>query len=103
MDERLNPKIRRALRKWYILKLFADGTNKIPSHPDIQLLERDLKKLYHEGKLKGINLYIYGLVLKEQERLREARDVSFYQFRSLSSVSISSLTSGRPGYNCAKS
>jgi hypothetical protein len=34
------------------------------------MLERELKNLYQDGKLKGINLYIYGLVLREQERLR---------------------------------
>jgi hypothetical protein len=50
--------------------LFEDGTGKAPSHPDIQMLERELKNLYQDGKLKGINLYIYGLVLREQERLR---------------------------------
>ena len=49
-----------------IFNFNVDGTNKSPSHPEIQTLERDLKKLYSEGRLKGINLYIYGLVLKEK-------------------------------------
>jgi hypothetical protein len=34
------------------------------------MLERELKKLEKEGRLKGINLYVYGLVLREQERLK---------------------------------
>ena len=47
----------------------VEGTNKPPSHCEIHNLERDLKKLHKDGHLKGINLYLYGLVLKEQERI----------------------------------
>lgn len=49
----------------YLIKN-SDGSNKAACHPDIQLLERELKILYKDGKLRGVNLYIYGLVLKEQ-------------------------------------
>jgi len=41
----------------------------MPVHPEIQVLDRELRKLYTEKKLNGINLYLYGLILREQERL----------------------------------
>ena len=48
--------------------------NRAPIHCEIQLLEREFKKLYEKGRLtSGINLYLYGLVLKEQERKEDAR------------------------------
>lgn len=47
-----------------IISINKDGTNKPASHPDIHTLERELKKLYQDNKLAGINLYVYGLVLK---------------------------------------
>jgi anaphase-promoting complex subunit 8 len=54
---------------------YIEQSNKIPSHPEIQVLDRELKKLYQERKLYGINLYLYGLILREQERLMEARQI----------------------------
>ena len=57
---------RRNFTKMVIYPINIDGTNKAPIHPEIQMLERELKKLFMDNKLKGINLYIYGLVLKEQ-------------------------------------
>lgn len=45
------------------------------SHPEIQVLDRELKKLYQERRLNGINLYLYGMILKEQQRLADARQV----------------------------
>jgi anaphase-promoting complex subunit 8 len=54
---------------------YIEQNNKIPSHPEIQVLDRELKKLYQEKKLYGINLYLYGLILREQERLMEARQI----------------------------
>jgi tetratricopeptide (TPR) repeat protein len=53
----------------------VEGTNKVAVHPEVQTIERELKNLYNEGNLSGLNLYLYGLVLKEQERLTEARNI----------------------------
>lgn len=69
MDERSQQERGRTLWERYVIG-YVDGTGKAPSHPDIQMLERELKKLEKEGRLKGINLYVYGLVLREQERLK---------------------------------
>lgn len=44
----------------------VEGTNKVAVHPEVQTIERELKNLYNEGNLSGLNLYLYGLVLKEQ-------------------------------------
>lgn len=69
MDEWPDPQGIVDLRKRYSC-LHTEGTNKPPQHSEIHNLERDLKKLYNSGHLHGINLYIYGLVLKEQERTK---------------------------------
>lgn len=39
------------------------------------MLERELRGLYKKGSLSDINLYLYGLILKEQERTDEARRI----------------------------
>lgn len=54
---------------------YAENSNRTPTHPDIQLLDRELRKLHEERRLNGLNLYLYGLVLREKERLAEARQV----------------------------
>lgn len=54
---------------------YSEGTNKPPQHSEIHNLDRELKKLYHANSLNGLNLYLYGLVLNEQERTKEARKV----------------------------
>ena len=52
-----------------------EGTGKPPLHAEIHNLERDLKQLYSNKELNGINLYLYGLVLREQERSKDARKI----------------------------
>jgi anaphase-promoting complex subunit 8 len=59
--------------KTVIFIIYVENSNKIRSHPEIQLLDRELKKLYQEKRLNGLNLYLYGLILKEQQRLQEAK------------------------------
>lgn len=44
MDERSEQERGRTLWEWYVV-CYVDGTGKAPSHPDIQMLERELKKL----------------------------------------------------------
>lgn len=46
--------------------IILEGTGRPPQHAEIHNLERDLKQLYHSHDLHGINLYLYGLVLREQ-------------------------------------
>ncbi len=43
---------------------YTEGTGKPPQHAEIHNLERDLKQLYSSKQLSGINLYLYGLVLR---------------------------------------
>ena len=74
MDERPHPQRRTNLLKRYRWGN-SEGTNKPPQHSEIQNLQRDLGKLYSQNALRGINLYLYGLVLREQERTKEAREV----------------------------
>ena len=52
--------------KIVIFLLIIEGNNKIPVHPEVHLIERELKALHKNSSLSGINLYLYGLVLKEQ-------------------------------------
>lgn len=44
MDERSEQERGRTLWERYVIG-YVDGTGKAPSHPDIQMLERELKKL----------------------------------------------------------
>lgn len=39
------------------------------------MIEKDLEKLYLEGRMSELTLFIYGLVLKEQQRLKEAKEI----------------------------
>lgn len=41
-------------------------------NPELGALERNLAPLYKENKLCDVNLYLYGLVLKEREKKGEA-------------------------------
>ena len=74
VDERTHTQRRGDLRKWYHC-LHSEGTGKPPLHAEIHNLERDLKQLYSNKELNGINLYLYGLVLREQERSKDARKI----------------------------
>ena len=42
---------------------------------ELTIIERELEKFYKQGKLNEFNLYLYGLVLKEQERKKEAKSI----------------------------
>jgi hypothetical protein len=69
LDERTHQEGGGDLRELYDF-FYAEGTNKPPQHSEIHNLERELKKLYQAGTLNGLNLYLYGLVLNEQERTK---------------------------------
>lgn len=57
-------------------EMFENEQNaKTVVNPEISNIERDLEKLHSEGKLNELNMYLYGLVLKEQQRNKEAKDV----------------------------
>lgn len=57
------------------MSLYVEGTSVTPANPELQMLEREFRTLYKRGALSDINLYLYGLILKEQERLDEARRI----------------------------
>ena len=42
---------------------------------ELQAIERELEKFYKQNKLNEINLYLYGLVLKQQEKLIQAKEI----------------------------
>ncbi|KAL4478389.1 hypothetical protein ABPG74_006624 [Tetrahymena malaccensis] len=44
-------------------------------NPELSLIYRDLDQMYKKGDLCDVNRYLYGLVLKDQERTEEARQV----------------------------
>ena len=44
-------------------------------NPEITLLGSKFKEMYEKGQLRDITLYLYGLILKEQEQIEEAREV----------------------------
>lgn len=52
-----------------------DGHIRAQTNPEIVLLAQKLKELYDNKVLSDITLYLYGLVLKEQEKMQEAKKV----------------------------
>jgi anaphase-promoting complex subunit 8 len=55
--------------------VIVEGTQVMPTNPELQLLEKEFRRMYKDRTLRDINLYLYGLILKEQERLEEARAI----------------------------
>lgn len=56
-------------------EMFENENAKTAQNPELKLLERELSKLFQENKLSQLNLYLYGLILKDSLRLREAKEV----------------------------
>ena len=48
------------------------GGGRTALNPELGALERNLGQLYKDNKLDDVNLYLYGLVLKEREKKTEA-------------------------------
>ena len=53
----------------------GEANAKMVVNGELVVIEREYEKLYRQNKLNEFNLYLYGLVLKDQERKKEARDI----------------------------
>ena len=53
----------------------GEANAKLVLNGELVIIEREYEKLYKQNKLNEFNLYLYGLVLKDQERKKEAREI----------------------------
>lgn len=44
-------------------------------NPELSLIQMELQNLYNKNQLNELNLYLYGLVLKETMKKDEAKEV----------------------------
>ncbi|CAD8108126.1 unnamed protein product [Paramecium sonneborni] len=56
-------------------EMFENENSKTATNPELKLLDRELSKLYDQKQLSQLNLYLYGLILKDTLRLREAKEI----------------------------
>ena len=48
-----------------MLTFNKEENNKVGTNPEIVMIQRELEVLYKKGKLNELNLYLYGIVLRE--------------------------------------
>lgn len=53
----------------------GESNAKMVINGELEIIEREYEKLFAQNKLNEFNLYLYGLVLKDQEKKQEARNV----------------------------
>lgn len=51
------------------------GNHKTSANQELSHIEADLAPLYNQNQLNELNMYLYGIVLKEQMKKTEAREV----------------------------
>lgn len=56
-------------------EMHENENSKVATNPELKLLERELTRLYQSKQLTNLNLYLYGLVLKDTQRIREAKEI----------------------------
>lgn len=62
------------LKNCYIYQ-YVEGNSKSSVNPELSLIQMELEKLYVNNQLNELNLYLYGLVLKETMKKEEAKEV----------------------------
>jgi len=55
--------------------IFLESNPKGTVNQELALIEMELAKLYQQDQLNELNLYLYGLVLKEKMKKEEAKEV----------------------------
>ena len=48
-----------------LLTFNKEENNKVGTNPEIVMIQRELEVLYKKGRLNELNLYLYGIVLRE--------------------------------------
>jgi len=67
--------MRMVYRKLILILVFKEGNSKSSVNPELSLIQMELGKLYESNQLNELNLYLYGLVLKETMKKEEAKEI----------------------------
>ena len=54
-------------------EMFENNNSKTATNPEIKLLERELSRYYEQGQLCDLGLYLYGIVLRDTLKVKEAK------------------------------
>ena len=54
-------------------EMFENNNSKTATNPEIKLLERELSRYYEQGQLSDLGLYLYGIVLRDTLKVKEAK------------------------------